>query len=249
MTYFFTIEDKKFFIKDEKELSLIFKVIWNNSTTKQKVLYSVIMQLDNKLEDLVVSYKWLMNILKVLDNDNWFLLLIKLWDKLPDILHSSDNLWQILARIPTEKNKIRLLKSMRFKWLSRLIESARDLWNIFEWIYDDWNREVINILWEEFIRKVFLSTYEIIIVLHFLTDETNDLLIDILWLENIANKIKTKDNLLVLFSALTDNKARDLINMFSTSQIKNMFNSEREYYSFLLRLPSSKEKILLDYLY
>jgi hypothetical protein len=243
------IVDKEYTIKDENELSLIFSLIWKEKETNKKILYNVIMQLDNELENIIITYKWLINCLKVLDDDNSFLLLIKLWDVLPTILKSSSHLWEILARIPLEKNKIRLLKSMRLKWLSSIINSTRDLWNIFEWIYEDWNNEVIDILGEDFIRKIFLSTYEIIIVLHYLSDKTNDRLIDILWLENIYKKIKTKENLLVLFSALTDNKAIELLNFFTRKEIKEMFNNQEEYYNFLLRLPYRKEKIFLNYLY
>lgn len=243
------IVDKEYTIKDENELSLIFSLIWKEKETNKKILYNVIMQLDNELENIIITYKWLINCLKVLDDDNSFLLLIKLWDVLPKILKSSSHLWEILARIPLEKNKIRLLKSMRLKWLSSIINSTRDLWNIFEWIYEDWNNEVIDILGEDFIRKIFLSTYEIIIVLHYLSDKTNDRLIDILWLENIYKKIKTKENLLVLFSALTDNKAIELLNFFTKKEIKEMFNNQEEYYNFLLRLPYRKEKIFLNYLY
>lgn len=243
------IIDKEYTIKDENELSLIFSLIWKQSETNKKILYNIIMQLDNELENIIISYKWLMNCLKILDDDNSFLILIKLWDILPKILKSSSHLGEILARIPLEKNKIRLLKTIRLKWLSSIINSTRDLWNIFEWIYEDWNNEVINILWEDFIRKIFLSTYEIIIVLHYLSDKTNDRLIDILWLENIYKKIKTKENLLVLFSALTDKKALELLNYFSKKDIKEMFNDNEEYYNFLLRLPKKKEKIILNYLH
>jgi hypothetical protein len=206
------------------------------------------MEIDSDLEKIITSYKWLLSCLKYLNEKNSFLLLVKLWDVLINLIDNSQELAEILSRIPDETNKLRLLSILRVKWLTKILFDARDLWNIFEWLYGKTQKDFIDLLWKDFVRKLFMSTNEIIMTLHYLNNENKDYLMDILWLEWIKYKIKTSQNFLVMFKWLTLKKSKQLLKKYSKQEILDLFKTEDEFYNFMLRLPENKEKIFLNYL-
>ena len=246
--YSFIIWDKKYLVNSEKELISLFKLFYSNSKVSSIIHWNILMEIDSDLEKIITTYKWLLGCLKYLNEKNSFLLLIKLWDVLINLVKNSNDLGEIISRIPDESNKIRLLSILRVKWLTKILFDARDLWNIFEWLYGETQKKFIDLLGKEFIRKIFLSTNEIIIILNYLTDENKDYLINILSLEGIKNKIKTSNNLLIMFKWLTLKKAEELLKMFSKEKILDLFKTEDEFYNFLLRLPYDKEKLFLNFL-
>lgn len=206
------------------------------------------MEVDSDFEKIVKTYKWLLKCLKYLNEKNIFLLLIKLWDVLPKILNTSEHLAEILAKIPDETNKLKLLKHLRHKGLSPIIRDAKDLGNILEWIYGNSQKEFLDFLGKEFIKQVFLSTNEIIIILYYLNNENKDYLIDMIGFDGIKNKVKTSNNLLLMLQGLTQKKSREFLKKFSKEEIVNMFKSEEDFYVFMLRLPYDKEKLFLHHL-
>lgn len=246
--YSFILSDRTFEIKDENDLELIFK-LFSTSKLSSIIHWNIIMEVDNDLEKIVTSYRWLLKCLKYLNEKNTFLLLVKMWDVLTKIITKSTQAWNILSKIPEESSKIRLLKTMRLKWLLNILKDAGDLWNIIQWLYWDTQREFLDYLWNDIIKQIFLSTNEIIIILYYLTDENKDYLMDIIWFDWVKNKVKTKDNLLVMFKWLSIKKAKVFLSKFSKQEIVNMFHSEEEFYKFMLKVPLNKEKIFLKYLW
>lgn len=206
------------------------------------------MEIDADLGEIITSYHWLLSCLRYLNEKNALLFLFKLWDFLLPLINSSEELWEILSRIPDEKNKIKLLSILRLRWFTRLLYDARDLWNIFEWLYEDSQKEFIDLLWKDFVKKIFSSTHEIIMTLYYLSDENKDYLMSIIWMEKSKQKIKTSENLLIMYKWLTSKNAKKLLKKFTKDEILNLFRNENEFYQFLLRLPIEKEKIFLDYL-
>ncbi len=207
------------------------------------------MQLDSDLIKIIKTYKGLLKLLKVLNKKNYILLLLKIWDAIHNIIWNSKYLWEILARIPEEENKIVLLKRLRLKWLKLFIRDANDLKNIFEFVYGEAESELLEILWEEFIKETFTKTNEIIMTLHYLNNENKDRLIKMLDINNIFKKIKTYKDLLVMFKWLTMEQAEKLLNLYKKEDLVKFFLNDEEFHYFLLRLPYDKEKMFLNYLW
>ncbi len=246
--YSFIISQKTYTITSENDLELLFKIFSSNSKISSVIHWNILMEIDSDLEKIITSYKWLLSCLKYLNEKNSFLLLVKLWDVLINLIDNSQELAEILSRIPDETNKLRLLSILRVKWLTKILFDARDLWNIFEWLYGKTQKDFIDLLWKDFVRKLFMSTNEIIMTLHYLNNENKDYLMDILWLEWIKYKIKTSQNFLVMFKWLTLKKSKQLLKKYSKQEILDLFKTEDEFYNFMLRLPENKEKIFLNYL-
>ncbi len=247
--YKFILWEKYFQAKDENELELLFQVFSKNKKLSWIIHWNIIMEMDNDLEKIITTYKWLLKCLKYLNEKNMFLLVIKISDILPNILHTSEHLGEILAKIPNEENKLKLLKHLRHKGLSPLIRDAKDLWNILEWIYGNTQRKFLDFLWPDFIKQVFLSTNEIIIILYYLNNENKDYLIDMIGFHGIKNKVKTNENLLLMFQWLTHKKSKEFLKHFTKKEIAEMFKSEADFYHFMLRVPEDKEKIFLHHLW
>lgn len=246
--YSFIITNKKYIVSKENELASLFKLFSSNTKVSSLIHWNILMELDSDLEKIIISYQGLLNCLKYLNEKNSFLLLIKLWDVLINLINNSKELAEILSRIPEESNKIKLLSILRVKWLTKIIFDARDFWNIFEWLYWKSQREFIDLLWKNFVKNLFLWTNEIIMILHYLNNENKDYLMNIIWLDWAKNKIKTSKDFLIMFKWLTLKKAKELIKKFSKDEIIKLFKTEDEFYNFLLRLPNDKEKIFLNYL-
>lgn len=246
--YEFIISNKKFSINNENDLEVLFKIFSWNSKTSSVIHWNILMEVDSDLEKIITSYRWLLNCLKYLNEKNSFLFLVKLWDVLINLISNSKELAEIISRIPEESNKIKLLSILRLKWLTKILYDAKDLWNIFEWLYWKSQRDFINLLWKDIIKKLFFSTNEIIMTLHYLTDENKDYLMDILWLDGVKAKVKTSKDFLVMFKWLTIKKSKILLKKFTKSEILDMFKTEDDFYKFLLRLPRDKEKIFLEFL-
>lgn len=246
--YSFIISQKTYSITDEKDLEILFKIFYSKTKISSVIHWNILMELDNDLEKIIVSYKWLLSCLKYLNEKNSFLLLVKLWDVLLYLINNSQELAEILSRIPDESNKIRLLNILRVKWLSKIIFDAKDLWHIFEWLYGKSQKKFIDLLGKNFVKEIFLSTNEIIMILHYLSDENKDYLMDIIGLKWVKNKIKTSYNFLIMMKGLTLKKSRELLKGYTPREILDLFKTEEEFYYFMLRIPENKEKLLLNFL-
>lgn len=246
--YSFIISQNTYTINNEKDLAMLFKLFYSNSKISSVIHWNILMEIDSDLEQFITSYKWLLSCLKYLNEKNSFLLLVKLWDVLINLINNSQELAEILSRIPDESNKLRLLSILRLKWLTKILFDARDLWNIFEWLYWKTQKDFIDLLWNDFVRKLFMSTNEIIMTLHYLNNENKDYLMDILGLDGIKYKIKTSQNFLVMFKWLTLKKSKQLLKKYSKEEILDLFKTEEEFYDFMLKIPENKEKIFLNYI-
>jgi hypothetical protein len=85
------------------------------------------MSLDERLMQIIVSYKGLLLCMKPLEYKNRFLLLVKIGDTLSQVLGKSAYLGSILASIPEETDKIRIIKTLRSKGLMAIIHTPDDL--------------------------------------------------------------------------------------------------------------------------
>lgn len=247
-SYSFIISEKKYSIKDEKDLELIFKLFYSPSKVSSVISWNILMEIDSDLEHIITSYQWLLKCLKYLNEKNAFLFLVKLGDVLIHLINNSQELGEILSKIPDESNKLRLLNILRVKWLRKILFDAADLWNILEWIYGKTQKEFIDFLWKDLVKDIFLWTNEIIMILHYLSNENKDYLMDIIWLQWIKHKIKTSNNFLVMFKWLTVKKSKELLQIFTKNEILDLFKTEEEFYDFMIKLPNNKEKIFLQFL-
>lgn len=247
--YSFKILGKKYYFNNENELAQIMQILSWDDNISELIHWNIIMQLNDKLLDIIKTHKGLLKLLKTLSRKNYMLLLLKIWDNLKDIIGTSKHLWEILARIPEEENKTVLIKRLRLKWLKLFIRDAHDLKNIFEFVYGESETELLELLWEDFIRETFTRTNEIIMTLHYLANDNKDKLINMLWLNNVYKKIKTYKDLLVMFKWLSLKQATDLLKLYKKEELVNFFLNDEEFHYFLLRLPHDKEKIFLNYLW
>lgn len=246
--YSFILSEKTYSIKDENDLELIFR-LFSSSKISSMIHWNIIMEVDSDLEKIITTYKWLLKCIKYLNEKNAYLLMVKVSDILPNIIKKSTQLWELLAKIPWEENKLRLLSRLRNKWLTKILKTANDLWNIFEWFYWDKQKECIDLIWKDLIREIFLWTNEIVMILNYLNGDNKDYLIDIIWFDGIKNKVKTKENFLVMFNWLSIKKSKLLLKKFERKEIVNFFSWDEDFYRFMLKLSSEKEKIFLKYLW
>lgn len=246
--YSFIIGDNTYTVRDERELALIFEVLSGDGNISWLIHWNVIMELDENLLFLIKTYKWLLRCLKSLDEKNSFLLLIKIGDILGKVIQDSEQLWEILARIPEEENKIRILKQIRAIWLKKLISGPRDLSNILEWIYNDSQKKFFEIVGHEYIKNLFTYPKEIYSVLHYLGNENKDILIEIIGKENIIAQIKTWKDLLFILKWVPTEQARQILASFSRGDIKNLFLSDVDFIYFLKKLSERKTRVFLQHL-
>lgn len=125
-TYSFSFGEKPYIIHNEEDLALIFELLSTSHESYQLHRY-VIMKLDEKLMNIIVSYKGLLSCMKHLAYKNRFLLLVKIGDTLTQVVGKSENLGSLLAGIPEEADKIRLIKSIRVKGLMSMVHTPDDL--------------------------------------------------------------------------------------------------------------------------
>lgn len=247
--YKFILWEISYTVKDSNELWLIFEMLAWDKEISPILHWNIIMELDENLINIIKSYKWLINCLKYLNEKNSFLLLVKISDELPNIVQDARELGEILARIYEENNKLRLIRQMRNKWLTRLITSSQDLLNIMEWVYDCAEKETLEILWPETIRWLFIYPQDIYNVLHYLNKENKDYLIELIWLNEISKKIKSWQDFLLLLKWMSYIKVKQFLSLYSRHQIKDFFKNDREFKYFLMKLSDKKEELFLEYLW
>ncbi len=243
------IENEKITLNNQEDLAVIFKLFKEKTLDSDLIHRSLIMSLDDNLLEIITDYIWLIKCLKYLNEKNGFLLLVNSSDILPKIINNSTQLAELLSKIPSEYNKIRLLKRFRIQNLMNLIHDASDLWIIISWLYKDSQKEFIDFLWVDNIKKIFLSTHELIIILYYLNWDNKDYLMDILWISNIKNKIKTHQNFLVLFKSLSYKYSKKMLSMYTKDEVLNFFRNDDEFNEFLLKLPTDRENLFLKFIW
>ncbi|MDD2565481.1 MAG: hypothetical protein PHZ26_02700 [Candidatus Gracilibacteria bacterium] len=246
--YKFILGEISYTVKDSNELGLIFEMLAGDKEISPILHWNIIMELDENLINIIKSYKGLINCLKYLNEKNSFLLLVKISDELPNIVQDARELGEILARIYEENNKLRLIRQMRNKGLTRLITSSQDLLNIMEWVYDCAEKETLEILGPETIRGLFIYPQDIYNVLHYLNKENKDYLIELIGLNEISKKIKSWQDFLLLLKGMSYIKVKQFLSLYSRHQIKDFFKNDREFKYFLMKLSDKKEELFLEYL-
>lgn len=113
-TYTFSIGEKVYGIHNEEELALILDLL-APSPYAFTLHRHIIMNLDEDLMKIILTYKGLLLCMKKMKYRNRFLLLIKIGDTLSQIIEKTAHLGSILASIPEEIDKIRIIKSIRIK--------------------------------------------------------------------------------------------------------------------------------------
>lgn len=122
----FSLGGKQYTIHNGEELALIIELLASSSESYELHRY-LIMSLDEELMDMIRSYKELLLCMKYMEYRNRFLLLVKIGDTLSRVIGKSVYLGSILAGIPEEADKIRIIKSIRSKGLVQMIHTPDDL--------------------------------------------------------------------------------------------------------------------------
>ncbi len=243
----FSLGEKQYTIHNEEELALVLELIASskNGFTLHR---HIIMTLDEKLMDIIVSYKGLILCMKQLEFKNRFLLLIKIGDTLSQVIGKSEQLGSILAGIPEEADKIRIIKSIRTKGLIRMIHTPDDLWNILEWIFGPGERLVFEMLGKTFLESLFAYGTDIYKVFHFLSDENKNILADLLTLTFIKAHIYTANDFFYVLKALSNEKASEFIPIFNPEEIRTIIWDNDTLHHFLPKITKEKEFTLLQHI-
>jgi hypothetical protein len=112
----FSLGEKEYLIHNEEELALIIELL-ASSKDSFTLHRHVIMSLDEHLMNIIFTYKGLLLCMKYMEYKNRFLLLLKMGDTLSNVIEKSTHLGSILASIPEEIDKMRIIKSIRTKGL------------------------------------------------------------------------------------------------------------------------------------
>lgn len=134
ITPMFSLGDKQYSIQNEKELALVIDLL-ASSPESYELHRHLIMSLNEELMNIIVSYTGLLLCMKNMEYKNRFLLLVEVGDTLPSIIGEANHLGSILAGIPEEHDKIRIVKSIRTKGLVQMVHTPDDLGSILEWIF------------------------------------------------------------------------------------------------------------------
>lgn len=243
----FVLGDTTHYVRNEDELALILELLCTTENT-DALQWNVIMALDEKLLQIIQTYRGLSHCLKYLGFRNRFLLLVKIGDILSDVLVRSEYLGSILAGIPEEKDKIRLIKIIRRKGLVRIIGDANDLGNVLEWVYGDAEKLVIDTLGKEFLRSIFASGRDIYKVFHFLNDENKNYFADLLTIDFLRSLVRTADDFFYTLKALSNTKCQGFIPLFSAMEIRELIKHDAMFHGYLKKITYQKEDFLLKHL-
>ncbi len=239
--------DKQYTVHNENELALIIDLL-SLSDESYELHRHLIMSLDAELMDIISSYKGLLLCMKNMEFKNRFLLLVKIGDQLSRIVEKSVYLGSILASIPEEADKIRIIKSIRTKGLVQIIHIPDDLGNILEWIFGEGERVIFDMLGEEFLKSLFAYGTDVYKVFHFLSSENKDVLADILTLPFIKSIIYTAEDFFYVLKALSNDKAREFIQLFDPAEIRAIIRKNETLHHFLPKITEEKEFFLLKYI-
>lgn len=243
----FSLGEKEYTIHNEEELALIFELL-ASSDDAFTLHRHVIMSLDEELMQIIRTYKGLLLCMKHLEYKNRFLLLIKIGDTLSHVIGKSEHLGSILAGIPEEADKIRIIKSFRTKGLVHIIHTPDDLGNILEWIFGEGEQIVFGMLEKDFLESLFAYGTDVYKVFHFLSDENKDILADILTLPFIKAHIYTPEDFFYVIKALSNKKVPEFIVHFSPLEVRKIIGKNEILHHFLPKITQEKEQILLQYI-
>lgn len=243
----FSLGEKQYTIHNEEEFALILELL-AESPESYELHRHLIMTLDEKLMDIIRSYKGLLLCMKSMEYKNRFLLLIKIGDTLSHVVEKSAHLGSILAGIPEEADKIRIIKSIRTKGLIQMIHIPDDLGNIMEWIFGDGERVVFEMLGKEFLQSLFAYGTDIYKVFHFLTDENKNILADMITLLFIRSRIYTAEDFFYVLKALSNAKVPEFITLFSSDEIRTIISKNETLHHYLPKITKEKEQVLLQYI-
>ncbi|PIQ41159.1 hypothetical protein COW06_03875 [Candidatus Gracilibacteria bacterium CG12_big_fil_rev_8_21_14_0_65_38_15] len=243
----FFLGEKQYLVHNEEELALIIDLL-ATSDDSFTLHRHIIMSLDERLMDIILTYKGLLLCMKHMEYKNRFLLLIKIGDTLSRVIEKSTHLGNLLASIPEETDKIRIIKSIRYKGLTQIIDVPDDLGNILEWIFGDGEKLVIDTLGKEFLQSLFTYGTDIYKVFHFLSDKNKNLLADMIELSFIKSCIYTAEDFFYVLKALSNEKTGELIPLFTPEEIRTIIRKDKTLHHFLPKLTKEKEHLLLQYI-
>lgn len=246
-TYTFILGSKNYELRNEYELALTLELL---AETPNAPVYhwNIIMSLDTQLEGLIQTYKGLALCLKHLNHKNRFLLLVKIGDVLPQVIGSSWNFANILARIPEESDKIRLIKQIRKRGLEKMIFTAYDFANMLEWLYGDGQRIALETLGDEYLRRLVVRGEDAYVMLQFLSKEHKTMFIEMVGMEHLRRTIHSPGDFNAIFKGLTDEYSEKLLEELGNDMIEHLFLDNKQFRSTLLRLSSTKEKLLIKFM-
>ena len=243
----FSLGEKQYFIHDEDELALIFDLL-SLSPHAFTLHRHVIMTLDEDLMKIIITYKGLLLCMKKMKYRNRFLLLIKVGDTLSHIIGKTEHLGSILASIPEEADKIRIIKSIRIKGFVNIIHTPEDLGNILEWVFGKGQKIIFDMLGKKFLQSLFIYGTDIYKVFHFLSDKNKDTLADILTLSFIKERVYTAEDFFYVLKALSNKRAEKFILSFPPSEIRKIVQKKDVLHTFLPKITEEKENALLQHL-
>ncbi|MFA6090645.1 MAG: hypothetical protein WC774_02615 [Candidatus Gracilibacteria bacterium] len=246
-TYNFSLGEKQYTVHNEEELALIIDLL-ASSTDTFTLHRHIIMSLDEDLMKIILTYKGLLLCMKHMEYKNRFLLLIKIGDTLPHVIETSTHLGSLLASIPEETDKMRIVKSMRYKGLIQVIHTPDDLGNIMEWIFGNGEKLIIDILGKDFLHSLFAYGTDIYKVFHFLSDENKNFLADMISLPFIQSHIYTSEDFFYVLKALSNEKVQEFIPLFTPEEIRSIISKNQTLHHFLPKLTQEKENMLLQYI-
>lgn len=248
MRYSFTLAQKTYEVRSEKELALIFGLLKESGRTADTLHWEILMQLDWRLMEVIKTYTGLLECLQHLSDKNRFLLIIKIGDTLPDVVESAERLGNIIAGIPEEKNKVQLIKILRKKGLQRLIFNARDLAYVIEWTYEEAEKILLETLEPSFINQIVTTAQHAYDVMRFITAYNKGLFVDMIGFGRLRALIQSPQDLFYLLKMLPVEDAKRFLAGTSRREVVGIIRTDKAFHEGLRSLALRKEKILLDFL-
>ena len=196
----------------------------------------VLEQLHDYLANIIVSPHELYNILTVLIPGDQIYLIEALGSNLVKVVKKASILRDILATLAETKVEIKIMETLGPDGLRSLINSAEDLSEILEWVYEECDKLVLDLLGREFLERLFQSGYELSLVLHSLDHKRQEELIDMLGWENTMLLVRNRRDLAHLFRALPAKLSKRLITHFTKDQLWKIIRDEhgwRYLYNYL----------------
>lgn len=243
----FSLGEKQYAIRNEKELALMIDLL-ASSPESYELHRHLIMSLDEELMNIILSYKGLLLCMTHMEYRNRFLLLVKIGDTLPFIIGTSEHLGSILASIPTEEDKIRIIKSIRTKGLTHMVQTPDHLGSILEWVFGEGERVIFDMLGTDFLKSLFAYGTDIYKVFHFLSPENKDIFADSLSLSFIKSRIYTAEDFFYVLKALSNDKVREFVPLFNVVELRNIIGNDDILRNYLRKITQEKEEALLHYL-
>ena len=243
----FILSDRKFSVRDENELSLVFELL-AKTATPDVFHWNVIMSLDEKLLSIIKTHTGLIRCLRHLSNKNRFLLFVKVGDILSSVIRSADVFARLVASMPESVDQEKFVKILRRKGLVSIIGTPSEMGKVLEWASASTDRFILEALGAEFVRSLIASSKDFYDILYFIKAQNKRFFCEIVGWEFFKERTFSADDFFYALKAVDVDDTDTYLRLFEPDWIRKAVINERGFHSFLMKLSFTKQDPLLRYL-